>query len=135
MLYDIPGFSSVDYILSLEGVAAKPDENGSVILVNEEGETLAHIPAGYMTDAKGCRSDGVVYQLKEAEEGVILSVVLDTEWLNSENRAYPVTVDPCIILGGFGSTQITDASIMEGNPYASTVGNHMLYGRREKTTI
>ncbi len=76
-------------------------EDGSIDLVNADGDTVGHIPAGYMEDSDrdphsgdGAFSEAVEFTLIEESDGWVLEVVADFEWLTDENRVYPVAVDP-----------------------------------------
>ncbi|MFI6575367.1 DNRLRE domain-containing protein [Nocardiopsis sp. NPDC050513] len=76
-------------------------EDGSIDLVNGDGDAVGHIPAGYMEDSNrdprsgdGEFSEAVEFTLIEEDGGWVLEVVADFEWLTDENRVYPVAVDP-----------------------------------------
>lgn len=63
----------------------------------ETNELIFTIPAPYMYDAVGAESENVCYEIKTGENGEIrLSVIADCGWINSEERVFPVTVDPQI---------------------------------------
>ena len=62
-------------------------------------EEIFHIPAPFMTDAAGTRSDGVIYEVV----GNKLSIIADSEWINSEERTLPVVIDPQLVLSSSSS--------------------------------
>ncbi len=63
----------------------------------ETNELIFTIPAPYMYDAKGAESENVCYEIKAGENGEMrLSVIADCGWINSDERVFPVTVDPQI---------------------------------------
>ena len=65
----------------------------------ENAKTLFTIPAPFMTDADGARSDDVWYELEESTKGkYTFTVVADNAWINDSYRAFPVTVDPQLII-------------------------------------
>ena len=54
-----------------------------------------------MIDAKGEMSDAVYYEIyQQSPDSVELKVVADKEWINAENRALPVKIDPQIVVDG-----------------------------------
>ncbi|MBP3451644.1 MAG: hypothetical protein J6J73_02510 [Agathobacter sp.] len=89
-----------DFMLTLDGVEAVLNEDGSVSLVQKENleNEIYYIPAPFMQDADGIVSYDVEYMLTDVSEGVILTVVADAEWMNEDRRAFPVAIDPTIII-------------------------------------
>ena len=83
-----------DFLLELKGLTAKMQEDGSVVLSDSEGNAVYGIPAPYMEDAKGASSTAVSYTIQEVENGIVLTVTADPEWVNS--AAFPVTIDPTL---------------------------------------
>ena len=83
-----------DFLLELKGLTAKMQEDGSVVLRDSEGNAVYGIPAPYMEDAKGASSTAVSYTIQEVENGIVLTVTADPEWINS--AAFPVTIDPTL---------------------------------------
>ncbi|MBR2464151.1 MAG: hypothetical protein IKB41_01805, partial [Clostridia bacterium] len=56
------------------------------------------MPAPFMYDANGKRSDNVTYKLECVEEGVYLfSVEADATWINATERVFPVCIDPQLL--------------------------------------
>ena len=65
----------------------------------EDAKTLFTIPAPFMTDADGARSDDVWYELEEGTKGkYTFTVVADDAWINDSYRAFPVTIDPQLVI-------------------------------------
>ncbi|MBE5922136.1 MAG: hypothetical protein E7269_05230, partial [Lachnospiraceae bacterium] len=70
-------------------------------LSTESGEEVFHIPAPFMTDANGVVSHEVDYEVKTVADGELqMTVTADSAWLNAEERAFPVTIDPQIMVSG-----------------------------------
>ena len=86
------------FILTLSGLTAVLENNGSVTLSDDEtGDAVYFIPAPYMYDAAGNTSHSVSYSLLTIKDEIYaLTVTADSEWINAEGRAFPVTVDPTI---------------------------------------
>jgi hypothetical protein len=78
---------------SIEFVSSQMAENGQA----EKVEYI--IPAPFMTDAAGAYSDEAYYEINEDEAGGFeLKVVAEPAWINADERVFPVTIDPQIIV-------------------------------------
>ena len=88
--------------LNVTGLTAQMDEVGNIRLYDSEtGQSKYCIPAPYMYDSKGMYSNEVYYELQLTSTGAYtIAVIADKEWINAENRAFPVTIDPTLILEG-----------------------------------
>lgn len=88
--------------LHLTGLTASLTADGSITFTDGSGDVVETIPHGFMEDSalgsvshEGAVSTGVTYSLTTADDGSpALRVSLDTAWLKSPDRVYPVTVDP-----------------------------------------
>ncbi len=106
-----------DFRLELDGVEAELNEDGSVFLTDADGEIIYYIPAPFMQDDNGIISYDVEYVLTPTEEGIILSVVADAEWMNDPERAYPVAIDPTLRMqAGTTKDDIYTGYIAQGLP-------------------
>ena len=87
-----------DYVFELNcgRLSAELDKTGNILLGNGE-ELVFIIPHGYMEDNDGAFSDGVEYSLEEKGDGkYLLTVSCEKEWLDEEERVYPVKIDPTV---------------------------------------
>jgi len=98
---------------SLEAII---NENGSISFKNKEGNTVFSVPKPYMTDSKVDEASGepqisydVHYELKKQDNGYQLTVVANKDWLISNDRTYPVYIDPTLTLGASDDTFVSDA--------------------------
>lgn len=89
--------------LSLTGLRAAQARGGPIEFVNAAGKPLAQVEPGYMTDSdinphsdEGAYSSGVTYTLVTTGNGPAIQMTLDTSWLDSAARVFPVTVDPSV---------------------------------------
>lgn len=90
------------FLLDPDGLTPMQMETGSIELRDSNDKAVFVIPAGYMFDANGDSSMEVVYDLERVDDGkYILTVTGDADWINAENRAFPVTIDPPIYMTGF----------------------------------
>jgi len=85
------------FALTLMGLTARMEEDGSVGLYTAEGEKKYTIPAPYMFDAAGSFSEAVAYTLLGEGGKFFLTVTADTAWLNDPARTWPVKIDPTVI--------------------------------------
>ena len=95
------------FALTATGLTPTSAENGKTLsFEDEKGEKLFSIPAPFMTDAAGVRSDSVFYELTEKNGEKVLTVVADEAFMNAPERVFPVTVDPCVVFAfnGTGSS-------------------------------
>lgn len=100
------GEYAYSFLLTLDGLEPELQENGSILLLDEAYEVQYTIPAPYMWDAENVYSDAVFYELEEADEGWVLTVCADEDWLEDEERVYPVTIDPLFGSGGNRHAQV-----------------------------
>lgn len=88
--------------LKLVGLKAILSEDTKSIQLYAEntdgGEPEFVIPPINMTDGAGVYSEAAHYDLTEDENGTVMAVVIDPEWLFAEERLYPVTVDPQVVI-------------------------------------
>ena len=94
------------FVLDTE-LSAHLKSDGSVELCDGD-DVIFTLPAPYMYDADGERSDGVTYSLGTKNGKTTLTVTADKEWLKADGRAYPVTVDPTV---SSGKTNDSDTNI------------------------
>ena len=94
------------FLLRCENVAAEFEETEQRIAFNdlETGDEVFNIPASFMSDADGNLSEAVSYDCRTLESGdILLTVTADREWINAEERAFPVVIDPQIKVSGAGA--------------------------------
>ncbi len=103
--------------LKLNGIVPVLQSDGSIALNDEETEeTVLVIPKGYMYDANDESSTDVNYSIVHKNGNkYTLTVTADSDWINAEERAFPVTIDPTV--KGFESGRDTyDTQVSQANP-------------------
>ena len=89
------------FILEHEGLNIKFKDDGAISLENTENKEVFFIPAPFMYDANDELSTSVRYEVEEIESGKTkLHIVADKDWINAEERSFPVTIDPQLFVGG-----------------------------------
>ncbi|MBE6644827.1 MAG: RHS repeat protein, partial [Ruminococcaceae bacterium] len=114
--------------LKLNGLTAALTESGSIELTDSKtGEVDYVIPAPVIYDANGIHAESGVgaYTLSGGGNGkYTLSVTVSSEWMNSADRAFPVTVDPAIVNYNVSAV---DLSISSYTPDTVSVYDEVLY--------
>ncbi|WP_416729349.1 DNRLRE domain-containing protein [Fictibacillus sp. JL2B1089] len=119
ILNSYKGFNSFKFRLST-GLEAKEQADGSITFHKSgETKTVFSLPKPFMTDsnidplsAEAVRSENVSYSFeRENENGYILTVTADEEWLKDPAREYPVYIDPTTSLA-----TSADAFVMSAYP-------------------
>ncbi len=117
--------------LSLTGLTAELDQGGNILLRDVKTENIKYtIPAPYMYDGNGEYSYDVFYNLVASKGGYTLKVIANEEWINDQNREFPVNIDPTI-----QGTIWVDTYIDSQNPNVSYATSEALYASDTKTAL
>ena len=93
-------------------LTAALDDGNNLIFKNEKKEVAFTIPAPVMTDANNAVSYDIDVKVANADKSVLtLTYTPSKEWLNSNDRAYPVVIDPVIALPSENEVVIEDTVI------------------------
>ena len=105
----------------------KQYDDRTIVLENESGDKVYTISAPFMEDSNGAYCDSVVLKLGEIKSNsfeVIIS--LDENWLLSNDRKYPVLVDP-VLMTKQDKSVASSAFVSSSNPnkcyLATTTGD------------
>jgi len=108
--------------IRVNNVSVKVAPNGALYFYSQDGEYQFHVEAPFAQDATGNTTWGVSYQILdekgtplllsfdkqvskdllsyqtiELHEGYELQVVVNPEWLQAEERQYPIIIDPTVV--------------------------------------
>ena len=83
----------------VDNVLPNPDD-GSWHFYNKDKKEVFYIPAGFMVDSRGVRSNSVDIAIKEKNGKRTINITADKEWLNNPARSFPVKIDPSVIVSG-----------------------------------
>ena len=113
------------FYMEMDGLTPELKEDGSIELTDETGEVVYLIPAPFMIDAMAAESDAVSYVITKGEsESWNLTVKADADWMNSEDREFPVAIDPTVILYPYsGSDNILTSYVNSGSPTTASYNN------------
>ena len=102
--------------IALTGLTADLRNNTVVLTDSDSKEEKYLIPCPFMYDENEVSSD-VEYRLVQQDEGIyLLSIIPNADWINDENRCFPVVIDPSLLDVG----QIVDAYVN----YPATTTNY-----------
>lgn len=92
--------------MRLNKLTAELGEDGEILLKDEKtGEPAYRIALPFMIDANGAVSTNVEYTLTQTKNKEYrITVTADADWMNEDERAFPVTIDPPIEV-------VTDAAV------------------------
>ncbi|MFD6712919.1 LamG-like jellyroll fold domain-containing protein [Micromonospora chalcea] len=92
--------------LTMKGLDATVEPDGSIALREASGKTIGSIPVGSMHDSfmqpgsgEFTISRAISYELIDVAGGRALRMTASREWLQDPNRVFPVTVDPSVTSG------------------------------------
>ena len=114
------------FILKCENVSMEFNEtNMSMTFANKEtGEDVFFIPSPFMKDANGNTCSNVAYEVKKLSEEIVqLSVIADSDWINADNRALPITIDPQI---NIANSNMSTFSYCFGNSALMSANEHVI---------
>ena len=116
------------FTLKLNNLDARSNEDGSISVFDPDAkEDVYHIPAPIVYDANGEYAPATVssYSLVVAGNHTYsLTVTVDSEWMNANERAFPVVIDPTISVS---TSSVIDLDISSGNPNGNYSSSQTLY--------
>ena len=110
------------FTMSLNNLIATQTETGEIEISDvQSGEAVYLIPAPVMWDANMVHSNAVTMGLTDLGNGkYTLTVTADPAWINADDRAFPVTIDPPLYASYSSSATVTDWYEGGGDYNAST---------------
>ena len=90
---------SYTFNYDIKGLSYRIATDGSIAIYNPDDSecTVFVIERPYMYDAGKNYSDKVHMTVNETKKGIQVTISPDEEWLMSEDRIWPVTIDPTIL--------------------------------------
>ncbi|WP_246483938.1 DNRLRE domain-containing protein [Heyndrickxia vini] len=136
-------------------------DDGSIQFIDQNQKQVFQLPKPYMIDSnfdehsgESARSEDVTYKLDKTEDGYILTVQADSEWLKDANRKYPVYIDPTTSINttsdafaasAYPTTNYSSASskwdeglkkyILKVGYYDNTTGTNFAYLKQSLSSI
>ena len=100
--------------LKFKNLTPQLSDSGEILLIDSDQNTKYIIPAPYVEDAEcvAAPKGTAYYSLSGKENKYTLSINVDAEWMNSDERFYPINVDP-IIESALGNNSVQDVTISD----------------------
>ena len=98
LIFDsLPNFDQVTYQIQTTNLIAQL-EGSEVVFTSttEEGKEIFRFQAPYLCDSAFKLTYDITVILNATEGGYTLTYILDRQWLQSEERVYPITLDPTL---------------------------------------
>lgn len=115
-----------EFNISSDGLCLEKNSDGSISAYSiENKEEVFFIPAPFMYDSNDSYSYDVSYKLDEKDGKYSITVVANDDWLQSNERTYPVTIDP-VIQTKRARTDIDSTFIASDSAYSSKNMSAML---------
>ena len=113
--------------LQLNNLTAELTEKGEVRISDPSMDQPVYlIPAPFMLDSAHQQSDRVSFELVSQGNGkYILTVNADPNWINADERVFPVTIDPPIYTNS--SSSILDLDFSSSSPDSNSNTSNSLY--------
>ncbi|MGN0526793.1 MAG: DNRLRE domain-containing protein, partial [Acutalibacteraceae bacterium] len=117
-----------EFVVDTDGLFPKKEADGSITLYADKEctEAVSSIVAPYMYDAGGEYSYDVEMDIKDKNGVYILTVKASNNWLNDNEREYPVVIDPTIILD-VGRAKTYDCYVDNSQASTSFPYDYFLY--------
>lgn len=119
LLHDVPQQSDFSFLFAYDTdiLRAEVQEDGSVCLTDNEGETAFFIDAPVMFDSGEGYTDAVAVTVEELNGGCRYTLTPDRAWLTDSARVYPVTMNiPAHVTSTQDTNYIHDNGVQESNP-------------------
>ncbi len=95
---------------------AEIQKDGSIHFFDKDSKKIFDLPKPFMTDSnyddhKGepQKSEDVKYELEKDQDGYILTVIANPDWLKAKERKYPVYIDPTTSINTSSDTFVMSA--------------------------
>ena len=111
---------SYSFDVRTDGLILNTDESGNILASDVSNGDLVYIlPAPFAYDSSEHYTDPeqCFYTLTDNGEGnYTVTVSVDPEWMDTDERCYPVTIDPTIYHGGYRKGNMRDSIISQNYP-------------------
>lgn len=115
------------FTLDLSNLAATLQQDGSIhVSDSDSGEVKYCMPAPIVYDAAGITADASLSAYTLTQTGnhtYSLSVTVNADWMNAEERMFPVTVDPTIGIAASGDLDLYISQDSPTTSYSSVPNN------------
>ena len=124
----VPAYNQIVYNIEVKNVVAELVNNEVIFYdADDNQKEIFKFNAPFMVDSaeKPAYTENVQVKLEETKQGYTIIHIFDMEWLKSEERVYPVVLDP-VVTSSQAQTNIEDTHVNSNNPNTNYVMNTML---------
>ncbi len=126
VLHRVPTARSFSFDFTYTGLQAVLQPDNSVFFNDNTGRTIFIVPAPYMFDSDVGYSTDIAVTVEQTEGGCRYTLTPSREWLEDEQRVYPVTVDPQVYTTQ-NSSYIHDNGVQQSNPSTNYITYDRMY--------
>ncbi len=129
-----------EYVYSFEtktkNLTLSLDDSGNIATTDSStGNLVFELPKPFMFDSNGKFSTNVHYTLVAQNKNKYqITITADSDWINSEERAFPVTIDPGIQTKQSRSS-IDSVHVISGQPNTNQYSDPMIMVGKDSTSI
>ena len=121
------------FTLDLNNLTATLQQDGTIHITDpDSGEVKYRMPAPIVYDAAGITADSSLSAYTLTQTGnhtYTLSVTVNADWMNAEDRAFPVTVDPTIEHDNYYQSNIESACVFSATSFNNTTNTYRYVGK------
>lgn len=115
ILNDSSAPTDISFIYTLNGLTVSQCENGSIVFNDSEGTPVYELGALFAVDASGTYTEDLEYSLESmGDNAALVTVSLSKEYAADPSRAFPVVIDPSVVIKGSSNTY--DSYVSSKNP-------------------
>ena len=96
MIHQPTDVNTFTFEYKVNGLELILNDDGDIEAINEDNDIIFLMSKPYMYDKEGNYCEDVHYEISQKNKKYTITIVADKEWLNSEDRVYPITIDPVI---------------------------------------
>lgn len=131
ILNKIPKENKFVFVINTDLNLILNDDN-TISFIDKDKECYK-IEKPYMVDKNNIYSDSVTYELEKIDNGYEITINVDKEWLNDNERAYPIVIDPTITNTQSSTSSVIDTYIYDGDVNMVTYNKDNFYVGADKS--
>ena len=129
ILREKPETNIIDFVIQTDLSLQLNDDNS--IDLSDNKKKVFKIEKPYMIDKNKAYSENIKYEILENNNYYELKIILDNDWINDKDRAFPVIIDPTVT-GIEDTNSVEDTYIFNGDESTTTYNlNKLLVGTDE----
>lgn len=126
IFHSLPSPESFAFNFSYTGLSAVLEDDNSVTFYDEAGESVFVIASPFMFDSGEGYSTDISVTLEQTNTGCRYILTPDREWLKSQERVFPITLDPTIYTTQ-STNYIHDNGVQQSDPNTNYITANRMY--------